>query len=103
MACFPAEWKEKPQMRAKAIVVFESMFGNTQRIAEAVARGLRETAEVVVGTVDEVAPGQVRDASLIVAGGPTHSYGMARPEARQRLAKARFGRSHQALLPGRES
>lgn len=90
-------------MMAKTIVVFESMFGNTQRIAEAVARGLRETTEVTVGTVDQIVPEQVGDASLIVAGGPTQNYGIARADARQRLAKARFGKPQQALLPGRES
>ena len=90
-------------MRAKVIVVFESMFGNTQRIAEAIASGLRESCEVVFGTVDEIAPEQARDASLIVAGGPTQNYGMAGTGARQKLAKARFNRPHAELLPGRES
>lgn len=90
-------------MRARTIVVFESMFGNTQRIAEAIAGGMRETCEVVFGTVDEIAPEQARDASLIVAGGPTQNYGMAGTGARQKLAKARFNRPTAALLPGRES
>lgn len=90
-------------MRAKTVVVYESMFGNTQRIAENIARGLRETTEVIVGTVDEIAPEQVGDASLVVAGGPTQNYGMAKADARQKLAKARFGKPQQALLPGRES
>ncbi len=90
-------------MRAKTVVVYESMFGNTQRIAEAIARGLREGTEVIFGSVDQIAPEQVGDASLVVAGGPTQNYGMAKADARQKLAKARFGKPEQTLLPGRES
>ncbi len=69
-------------MKPSAIVVFESMFGNTRVIAEAIADGLRETCEVTVGTVDAIAPERAREVSLVVVGGPTHSLGVARADAR---------------------
>jgi flavodoxin len=61
----------------KAIVVYESMFGNTHRVAEAVAEGLKENAEVSVHPVSEALPDTLAGADLLVVGGPTHIHGMA--------------------------
>src|SRR5689334_5306503 len=58
------------------VVVYESMFGNTRVIAEAIAEGLAEVGAVTVGSVDALAPQAARGAALIVAGGPTHAHGM---------------------------
>ena len=60
----------------KALVVYESMWGNTREIAEAVASGLGRHVEV--GTVDvQVAPAALpADLDLIVLGGPTHADGL---------------------------
>lgn len=66
----------------KIVVVFESMFGNTQVIAEGIAEGLGSAGEVTVGNVDEIAAESVGDADLIVLGGPTHVHGMARMSTR---------------------
>jgi hypothetical protein len=87
----------------KVVVVYESMFGNTKTIAEAIAEGLREAGEVTVGTVDDLAPEVVGDAGLIVAGGPTHAHGMARPDARQAVAKDASYHQYGPVLPGQES
>jgi flavorubredoxin len=83
------------------VVVYESMFGNTKMIAEAIAEGLNEAGEVTVGTVDDLAPEDAREAALIVVGGPTHNRGMAKPDARKVLAKR--SSKHGAVLPGSES
>jgi flavorubredoxin len=61
----------------KAIVVYESMFGNTHRVAEAVAEGLKENAEVSLHPVSETPPDTLAGVDLIVVGGPTHIHGMA--------------------------
>jgi hypothetical protein len=61
----------------KAVVVYESMWGNTRQVAEAVADGLRESAEVAVHPVAEAAPGELESVDLLVVGGPTHAHGMA--------------------------
>jgi hypothetical protein len=87
----------------KIVVVYESMFGNTKTIGERIAEGLREAGEVIVGTVDEVSPDEVRDAALIVAGGPTHAHGMARPNAHQSVAKMDPHHKYGPVLPGREN
>ncbi|HEX5332511.1 MAG TPA: flavodoxin/nitric oxide synthase [Cellulomonas sp.] len=66
----------------RAVVVVESMFGNTRQIAEAIADGLRPAveAEVVdVGAAPEVID---PDVGLLVVGGPTHAFGMSRPTSR---------------------
>jgi flavorubredoxin len=61
----------------KAVVVYESLFGNTHEVAEAVAEGLRDAAEVDVASVKDSSPELVRGADLLVVGGPTHAHGMA--------------------------
>jgi hypothetical protein len=66
----------------KIVVVYESMFGNTELIAEAIADGLSGAGDVSLGSVDELAPDVACDADLIVAGGPTHAHGMARKSTR---------------------
>ncbi|MER7506068.1 flavodoxin domain-containing protein [Nonomuraea pusilla] len=70
-----------------ALVVYESMFGNTKQIAEAVAEGLatRMRAEVAeVGSAPDFIGDQV---ALLVVGGPTHAFGMSRESTRQSAAQ----------------
>ena len=66
-----------------ALVVYESMYGNTRLIAEAVARGL--TAHAKVDTTEvAVAPKEIpADIDLLVVGGPTHAFSMSRPSTRE--------------------
>ena len=85
------------------VVVYESMFGNTKTIGDAIAEGLRGAGEVRVGTVDELAPDAVGDAELIVVGGPTQSRGMAKANARENVAKNRSLVKFGPVLAGRES
>jgi hypothetical protein len=87
----------------KIVVVYESMFGNTRTIAEAIAEGLDGTGEVLLGTVDELAPGEVVDARLIIAGGPTHGHGMARQDAHRTVAANASYAKYGPVLAGDES
>jgi flavodoxin len=87
----------------KTVVVYESMFGNTKTIAEAIAEGLHGAGEVALGSVDDLSPDQVGDARLIVAGGPTHGHGMARPNAHQAMAKDASYAKYGPVLEGEES
>lgn len=66
----------------KAVVVFESMFGNSEQVARAIARGLEEYAEVVVRDVAHAPAGELA-ADLLVVGGPTHAFSMTRPTTRE--------------------
>lgn len=65
-----------------ALVVVESMFGNTREVGRAVARGLSAVADVDVVDVSE-APGQLRPGTdLLVVGAPTHAFSLSRPGTR---------------------
>jgi flavodoxin len=72
----------------RALVVYESMYGNTQRIAEAIARGLRSAYVVQVVSVGGARYEHVGCYDLIVAGGPTHAHGMSRPDTREAAIRA---------------
>ena len=66
----------------KALVVFESMWGNTEQVARAIAAGLEESMEVVTADVGHAAADPDPDFGLIAAGGPTHAFSMSRPATR---------------------
>ncbi len=65
----------------RAVVVFESMFGNTRSVAEAIADGLRSHAHVDVVEVGS-ASSEIGDTDILVVGGPTHAFGMTRVRTR---------------------
>ena len=66
----------------KALIVYESMFGNTARIAEAIAYGLRETMSVELLEVQDAPALPSEDVEVIVAGGPTQAFSMSRTPTR---------------------
>jgi hypothetical protein len=66
----------------RSLVVFESMFGDTETIARAIAEGLSRTMQVDVVDVT-AAPRVGEDVDLLVVGGPTHAFGMSRANTRQ--------------------
>ena len=68
----------------RALVVYESMYGNTRAIAEMIADGLGATA-VPVHEADADAVGA---AELLVVGGPTHMHGLASSKSRELAASA---------------
>jgi hypothetical protein len=72
----------------KAVVVYESMYGNTHHVATAIADGLGTAAEVVVVPVHEAEPTLLRAADLVIVGGPTHVHGMSRATSRSAAAEA---------------
>ena len=76
----------------KAIVIYESMYGNTHRAAEAIADGLGEHAEVEVVAVSDASPEVVAGAELLVVGAPTHVHGM--PSGMSHKAVAEDAKKH---------
>lgn len=75
----------------KTLVLYESMFGNTQAVAQAVAQGLASRVAVDVREVGD-APGLDEiDADLLVVGAPTHAFSLSRPGTRADAA-AKTGR-----------
>jgi hypothetical protein len=73
----------------RALVVYESMFGNTARIAEAIGDGLGRHLEVRLQSVTEQGGDVVAD--LLVVGGPTHAFSMSRASTRQDAVKQGAG------------
>ncbi len=65
-----------------ALVVYESMFGNTRAVALAIADGLSLHHDVTVEEVGRAPERLDDDVDLLVVGGPTHALGMSRPETR---------------------
>lgn len=73
----------------KALIVVESCFTNTEKIAQAVATGLRSRG----AEVDVVAAGGAPDisaADLLLVGAPTHNLGLPKASSR-RQAEAKGG------------
>ena len=60
----------------RALVVYESMYGNTHEIARNIADGLRTNYEVTLVPVAEATTDLVAGADLLVAGAPTHMHGL---------------------------
>ena len=72
----------------RAVVVYESMYGNTRLIADAIGAGLRTTFDVSVVPVSQASPAVLADADLVVVGGPTHVHGMSRASTRKAAVQA---------------
>ncbi len=66
----------------RVVIVYESMFGNTHVIADAIAGGLAPGNEVTVVPVAEAGRELLDGADLVVAGGPTHIHGMSGARSR---------------------
>ena len=66
-----------------AVVVVESMWGNTRTVAEAVADGLSEHLTSYVVAFSEAPAVLSGRIGLLVVGGPTHAFSMSRTSTRQ--------------------
>jgi Flavodoxin len=63
----------------KVTIVYESMFGNTHEVAQAISDGIREAnseAEVQCVAVTGASAQLIESTDLLVVGGPTHIRGM---------------------------
>ena len=67
----------------RAVIVYESMYGNTHLVADAIGAGLGSAVDVQVVPVAQAIPAILADADLIVVGGPTHVHGMSRAATRK--------------------
>lgn len=71
----------------KVAVVYESMFGNTRQIAEAIREGLARHHEAEAWRVADVGSHDLSGLALLVVGGPTHAWSMSRASTRKAAAK----------------
>jgi hypothetical protein len=72
----------------RALVTFESVYGNTRAIAEAVGEGLGSADDVSVVAQDELTPELTAEAELVVVGAPTHMHGLPTSMSRKMAAQA---------------
>jgi len=72
----------------RALVVYESMYGNTHGVATDIAAGLQAACEVSLVPVTRASRELVMAAGLIVAGGPTHRHGMSSVASRRLAVQA---------------
>lgn len=67
----------------RIVVVYESSYGNTHLIANAIGEGMPANFQVDVVPVGGASQELVEGADLIVVGGPTHVHGMSRDRTRK--------------------
>lgn len=67
----------------RALVVYESAWGNTRQVATAIGSGLRPHVATEVVDVADAPSAAHLDVDLVVLGGPTHAFGLSRPGTRQ--------------------
>jgi hypothetical protein len=71
-----------------ALVVYESMYGNTHVVASNIADGLRGTYEVTLVPVAAATADLITEADLLVVGAPTHLHKLSTASSRQLARKA---------------
>ena len=76
----------------KALVVYESFWGNTAAVAHAIAEGIGPDAEAL--TTGAATPERVADADLLVAGAPVIAFGLSTARARDGIAGTDDGGAH---------
>ena len=81
----------------RALVVYESMFGNTADVAREVAAGLASGGSVDLVEVGDASSPPDEAYDLVVVGGPTHGFSMSRPSTRE---DARRQGAHGAINRG---
>jgi len=79
----------------RALVIYESMYGNTHTVAEHVATGLGSLGEARMVPVQDATDELVQWADVVVVGGPTHVHGMVSATSRKAAFEA-------AAKPGSE-
>jgi hypothetical protein len=65
-----------------ALVVYESMFGNTRDVADAIAAGLSDQMTTSVQECGSAPSTIPQDVDILVVGAPTHAFGLPRPSTR---------------------
>lgn len=71
----------------RALVVYESLWGNTEKVARAIGARLAVNADVEVLDSD-AAPTSIDGYDLLAVGGPTHAFSMTRASTRADAVKS---------------
>ncbi len=57
----------------KALIVYDSVYGNTEKIAKAIAEAITPSNEVKVLRAGEANPSELASVNLLIVGSPTHA------------------------------
>ena len=57
----------------KALIVYDSVYGNTEKIARAIAEAITPSDEVEVLRAGEANPSELASTDLLIVGSPTHA------------------------------
>jgi flavodoxin len=65
---------------SRVVVIYDTKFGNTEKVARALAEGMKEQRVTVdCLKIDEVDTSKLDDYDLLAIGGPTHTFGLSKP------------------------
>jgi hypothetical protein len=67
----------------RALVVYESIYGNTHTIADRIAAGLADRFDTTAVAIGALSPANAAEVDLLVCGAPTHVHGLPRPSSRR--------------------
>jgi flavodoxin I len=70
----------------KALIVYDSVYGNTEKIAGTIAEAITPTGEVKVIRAGEASPSELESLDLLIVGSPTHG-GRPTPAVQEFLNK----------------
>ena len=56
------------------MIIYDSFFGNTEKIAKAIGSTIGNEKQVMVNRVGEVKPEQLKDLELLIVGSPTRAF-----------------------------
>jgi flavodoxin I len=70
----------------KALIVYDSVYGNTEKIARAIAEAITPSCEVKVLQAGEANPSELESIDLLIVGSPTHG-GRPTPAVQEFLNK----------------
>ncbi len=79
----------------RTLIVYFSKFGNTRKLAEAMAETMKQAGDTRVLDIGQLMASDFEDADLVVMGSPTHAFSL--PEA----ARTILGALPLAILAGR--
>ena len=57
-----------------ALVIYESFFGNTEKVAQAVGDALGEKTDIEIKRVGDIQPDQLKGLKLLIIGSPTRAF-----------------------------
>jgi len=80
----------------KTVIIYESLYGNTRRVAEELACVARGHGEVEMVPAEEAVPDSIDGADLVLIGGPTHAHGMSWTNTRRSGTADAAGAGHAA-------